>query len=137
MLLTQRLDILGMNPNECWGFCISERKKRMYTVLIILEIFVGILLMIVVLMQASKGGGLAGSLGGSALGMTFGVRRTSDFLTKTTTVLATIFMILALVINLTVLPRSTATEQSVIQSSPQPTTLPPQPSQPAAVPPSR
>ncbi|HAL55111.1 MAG TPA: preprotein translocase subunit SecG [Bacteroidetes bacterium] len=109
----------------------------MYTFFIILEIIVGILLTIVVLMQASKGGGLAGTLGGSALGMTFGVRRTSDFLTKTTTILATLFMVLALFINLVVLPRGGKDEQSLIQSSPQPTSLPPaaQPSQPAATPP--
>ena len=109
----------------------------MYTLFIAIEIFVSILLMIVVLMQASKGGGLAGTLGGSSLGMTFGVRRTSDFLTRTTSILATIFMILALFINMVVLPRGSTSEQSVIQSSPQPTSLPPmqQPSQPAATPP--
>lgn len=109
----------------------------MYTFFIIVEIIVAVLLMIVVLMQASKGGGLAGSLGGSSLGMTFGVRRTSDFLTRTTTILATLFMVLALFINLVVLPKGGRTEESIIQSSPQPTSLPPaaQPSQPAATPP--
>jgi preprotein translocase subunit SecG len=63
----------------------------------------------------------------------FGVRRTSDFLTKTTTILATIFMVLALFINLAVLPRGPRTEQSVIQSSPQPSSLPPV-TQPAPAP---
>jgi preprotein translocase subunit SecG len=105
----------------------------MYTIFISIEILVSVLLMIVVLMQASKGGGLAGVLGTSNLGTVFGVRRTSDFLTKTTTVLATIFMLLALFINLVVLPRGPQTEQSVIQSSPQPS-LPPV-TQPAQVPP--
>lgn len=97
----------------------------MYTFFIAVEIIVSILLMIVVLMQASKGGGLAGTLGTSNLGTVFGVRRTSDFLTKTTTVLATLFLVLALFINLVVLPRAERTTQSVIQSGPQPTTLPP------------
>jgi len=97
----------------------------MYTFFISVEVLVSILLMIVVLMQASKGGGLAGVLGTSNLGTVFGVRRTSDFLTKTTTILATIFMVLALFINLVVLPRGPQAEQSVIQSAPQPTSLPP------------
>ncbi|HOV98231.1 MAG: preprotein translocase subunit SecG [Bacteroidetes bacterium] len=98
----------------------------MYTVLLIIEILVAILLMIVVLMQSSKGGGLAGSFGGSNLGSVFGVRRTSDFLTKATQWLAGIFMVLAIVINLWFLPRGTASRESVIQSGPPPaTSLPP------------
>jgi preprotein translocase subunit SecG len=97
----------------------------MYTFFIAIEILISILLMIVILMQASKGGGLAGTLGTSNLGTVFGVRRTSDFLTKTTTILATLFMVVALFINLVVLPRTERTQQSVIQSGPQPAALPP------------
>jgi preprotein translocase subunit SecG len=97
----------------------------MYTFFIAIEIIVAVLLMIVVLMQASKGGGLAGTLGTSNIGTVFGVRRTSDFLTRTTTILATLFMALALFINLVILPRTERTQQSVIQSGPQPTALPP------------
>jgi preprotein translocase subunit SecG len=104
----------------------------MYTFFIAVEIIISIMLMIVVLMQASKGGGLAGTLGTSNLGTVFGVRRTSDFLTKTTTVLATLFMVLALFINLVVLPRGDSSQQSIIQSGPQPTSLPPA-QQPAPV----
>ncbi|HTY39236.1 MAG TPA: preprotein translocase subunit SecG [Bacteroidota bacterium] len=97
----------------------------MYTFFIAVEIIVSVLLMIVVLMQASKGGGLAGTLGTSNIGTVFGVRRTSDFLTKTTTILATLFMVLALFINLVILPRTERSQESVIQSGPQPTSLPP------------
>lgn len=100
----------------------------MYTVFITLEVFIGVLLIVVVLMQASKGGGLAGSFGGSNIGAVFGVRRTSDFLSKTTTILATAFIVLALFINLFVLPRGEQTQQSVIQSqSPAQGALPPSP----------
>ena len=97
----------------------------MYTFFIAVEILVSVFLMIVILMQASKGGGLAGTLGTSNMGTVFGVRRTSDFLTKTTTVLATLFMAIALFINLVVLPRAEKSQVSVIQSGPQPTALPP------------
>lgn len=97
----------------------------MYTFFIIIEGLVSVLLMIAVLMQSSKGGGLAGSFGGANIGTVFGVRRTSDFLTKTTTVLATLFIVLALFINLALLPRGEQGRQSVIQSSPPPSALPP------------
>ncbi len=97
----------------------------MFTFFMIIEILVSIVLMIAVLMQSSKGGGLAGSFGGTNIGTVFGVRRTSDFLTKTTTVLATLFIVLALFINLFLLPRGEGTKQSVIQSVPPPTAMPP------------
>jgi preprotein translocase subunit SecG len=108
----------------------------MYTFFIAVEVLISIFLMIVVLMQASKGGGLAGTLGTSNLGTVFGVRRTSDFLTRTTTILATLFMVVALFINLVVLPRAEKTQESVIQSGPQPSALPPmqQPAQQQSTP---
>ncbi|MEX1138720.1 MAG: preprotein translocase subunit SecG [Bacteroidota bacterium] len=100
----------------------------MYTLFIAVEMVVSVLLIVVVLMQASKGGGLAGSFGGSNIGTVFGVRRTSDFLSQTTTILATIFVVLALFINLVVLPRGEQSVQSVIQSqTPAQGALPPSP----------
>ena len=97
----------------------------MYTFAIIIEVLIGILLMLAILMQSSKGGGLAGSFGGANIGTVFGVRRTSDFLTKFTQWLAGIFMVLALVINLWLLPRNQTKQESVIQSGPPPVALPP------------
>jgi len=97
----------------------------MYTFAIIVEVIIGILLMLAILMQSSKGGGLAGGFGGANMGAVFGVRRTSDFLTKFTQWLAGIFMVLALVINLWLLPRGEIKKESVIQSGPPPTALPP------------
>ena len=55
-----------------------------------------ILLVVVVLMQSSKGEGLAGAFGGGGSGLTgavFGGRGAASFLSKATTVLAIIFMI--------------------------------------------
>ena len=103
----------------------------MYTLFITIEMIVSVLLIVVVLMQSSKGGGLAGSFGGSNIGTVFGVRRTSDFLSNATTILATLFVVLALFINLVVLPRGEQAAQSVIQSqTPAQGALPPSP-QPA------
>ncbi|MGB2867086.1 MAG: preprotein translocase subunit SecG [Bacteroidota bacterium] len=103
----------------------------MYTFSIIVEVLVSILLMLAVLMQSSKGGGLAGSFGSANIGTVFGVRRTSDFLTKLTQGLAAAFLILALVINLWLLPKGTQTRESVIQSVPPATSLPPTQTLPA------
>jgi len=89
----------------------------MYTFFVAIEILVSVLLVIVILMQNSKGGGLAGSFGGGNFGTVFGVRRTADFLTRSTTILATTFIVLALLINFFFLPgKGTSSKESVIQS---------------------
>ncbi len=88
----------------------------MFSFLLMVEIVVAILLIVSVLMQASKGGGLAGTFGGGSMGMVFGVRRTADFLIRSTQVLAGIFILLSLVTNIFFLPRVENIE-SVIQRS--------------------
>lgn len=108
--------------------------RYMYTFFLTIEMIVSVLLTIVVLMQASKGGGLAGSFGGSNIGTVFGVRRTSDFLSKTTTILATVFLVLALFINLVVLPKGERATPSVIQSQAPPTGVLPPVQQPETTP---
>ena len=111
----------------------------MFWFLIILEIIVSVLLIVVILMQSSKGGGLAGTFGGGQVGMMFGVRRTADFLTRATQVLAIIFGVLALLINMAFLPRGGPSGESVIQgqgSSQQQSTAPQLPPvQPSTSPP--
>ena len=87
----------------------------MFWFLIVVEIIVSILLIVSILMQSSKGGGLAGTFGGGQVGMMFGVRRTAVFLTRATQVLAIIFGVLALLINIAFLPRSAGSGESVIQ----------------------
>ncbi|MEW6016133.1 MAG: preprotein translocase subunit SecG [Candidatus Zixiibacteriota bacterium] len=68
----------------------------MFTAMVIFHTLVCILLIIVVLMQSSKGEGLAGAFGGGGSGLTgavFGGRGAASFLSKSTTVLAIVFMI--------------------------------------------
>lgn len=60
----------------------------------ILSVIVAILLIGVVLIQKSKGGGLSSSFAGS--NQIMGVRRTNDFIEKATWVLASIICILAI-----------------------------------------
>ena len=64
----------------------------MYGILISLHILISIGLIIVVLLQSSKGEGLAGAFGGSGItGAVFGGRGAATFLSKATTVLAIAF----------------------------------------------
>ncbi|MBI3193646.1 MAG: preprotein translocase subunit SecG [Ignavibacteriae bacterium] len=105
----------------------------MFIILAILEIIVSLLLIIVVLMQASKGSGLAGAFGGSQMGAMFGARRAADFLGKATTVLAVVFIVLCLVINIFTLDSSAGAVESIIQQG-QPTSVP-APAPPQATPP--
>ena len=72
----------------------------LYALLIILHIFVSCSLIILVLLQSSKGGGLAGTFGGSGMaGSVFGGRGAAPFLTKATTVCAILFMLTSLSLN--------------------------------------
>src|SRR5687767_7731393 len=86
----------------------------MVTILMIMLIVVAVLLMGIVLIQSSKGSGLAGTFGGGDASMVFGVRRTADFLVKATTVLATIFLLFSLVTNV-IINKGTGSQESIIQ----------------------
>lgn len=91
----------------------------MFSVLIGIEIVISILLILVILMQSSKGGGLAGTFGGASVGMMFGVRRTADFLTNATQILAIGFGLIALLVNIFFLPRTSVVPESILQRGPE------------------
>ena len=82
----------------------------------IMLVLVAIVLMLVVLVQSSKGGGLAGTFGGTDASMMFGVRRTADFLVKLTTSLATIMLVFSLVTNV-IINKDAGTQESIIQQN--------------------
>jgi preprotein translocase subunit SecG len=67
----------------------------LFTFLLILQTMVALLLITLILMQRSEGGGLAG--GGSPAGM-MSARGASDFLTRGTAILATIFVALSILL---------------------------------------
>jgi preprotein translocase subunit SecG len=62
--------------------------------IIVLSVIVSLLLIGVVLIQKSKGGGLSSSFAGS--NQIMGVRRTTDFIEKATWTLASVIAILAI-----------------------------------------
>lgn len=61
--------------------------------LLVIQVLISICLVIVILLQSSKGGGLAGIAGGLSSSTVFGGRSAANFLTRATTVLATLFFI--------------------------------------------
>ncbi len=85
----------------------------MYALLLTLFILVSALQILVILMQASKGGGLAGSFGTGGMGAVFGSRGTATFLSKLTAGLAAAFMVLALALGL--MKSSEGTGSSMIE----------------------
>jgi preprotein translocase subunit SecG len=91
----------------------------MYSVLVLISALIAIFLIIMVLLQSSKGGGLAGTFGGGNMGSMFGTRRTADFLSKGTWWLGGSLAALALIINLFFLPGKSSESQreSIIQKS--------------------
>mgnify|MGYP003861986823 CR=1 FL=1 len=71
-------------------------------ILLVLFVPVCILLILMVLLQAGKGGGLSSAFGGLGTNQPFlGARGTADFLSKMTIYLAIAFMSLALILSMT------------------------------------
>ena len=78
----------------------------LYILVSVLILIVCILLILVVLVQNSKGGGLAANFGST--GQIMGVRKTADFLEKTTWSLAIALLALTL-ISILVIPNNSST----------------------------
>ena len=67
--------------------------------LIVIHTIVSVLLITVVLMQASQGGGLSGTFGGNAASSMLGGNNAGNVLSRITTWLATLFLTLAVLIS--------------------------------------
>ena len=79
----------------CVTFFFPDKYRRMFTFILVVQAIVAALLVTVILMQKSEGGGLG--VGGSPAGF-MSARGAADFLTRSTTVLATIFVLLSIVL---------------------------------------
>jgi len=102
----------------------------MYILVSVLIFIVCILLVLIVLVQNSKGGGLASNF--SSSNQIMGVRKTTDFLEKATWTLAISLLVLCLAAAMTV-PRNQSAPKSAIeqqiQTTPDPTQTPTFPTQ--------
>ena len=72
-----------------------------YGILIVLHIITSVLLVIVILLQSGKGGGLAGSMGGGVSTAMFGGQGADKLMIRLTSGLAATFMVLAILISIT------------------------------------
>ncbi|MCH7520356.1 MAG: preprotein translocase subunit SecG [Candidatus Marinimicrobia bacterium] len=98
-----------------------------YGILIVFHILVSILLVVVVLLQSGRGGGLAGSMGGGVSTAMFGGQGADKLMTRLTTGLAAAFMVLAILISIAGNPQGTADDSVVRQRAIQRETAPLQP----------
>ncbi|MBD5182262.1 MAG: preprotein translocase subunit SecG [Muribaculaceae bacterium] len=92
----------------------------MYTIVIVLTVIVAILLIGIVLIQKSKGGGLSSQFGGA--GAVMGVRQTNNFLEKTTWTLIACLFVLS-VISAFTMPRNNGGTQLRTQPVEAPATV--------------
>jgi preprotein translocase subunit SecG len=84
----------------------------MYLLITVVAIIICVFLVLIVLVQNSKGGGLAANFQGSTQIM--GVRRTTDFLEKSTWTMAGVLMVLSIVGSI-IISRGEKEQRSVIQ----------------------
>lgn len=89
----------------------------LFGIVIAVHIAVCLMLVLLVLVQSDKGGGLAGSIGGMGGGMNtvFGGRGTANVLTKATTWFAVGFMVVCLALNLIVAHGSSKQVKTTLQ----------------------
>jgi preprotein translocase subunit SecG len=73
-----------------------------FTIFLILIVVVAFLLIVVIMVQNPKGGGLSSSFGGGGTQQLGGVKKTTDFLDKSTWTLATVLLVLILASNVTI-----------------------------------
>lgn len=69
----------------------------LHSIINVLHILICLFLILVILVQQSRGGGLSGSLGAGST-QVFGGRGSANFMTRLTTVMATAFMLTSMLL---------------------------------------
>jgi len=85
-----------------------------FSIFIALIIVVCFLLVLVVMVQNPKGGGLSSSFGGGSQ-QVGGVQKTSDFLDRSTWILASLLLVLILISNVTLTSGSSSQDSKLLQ----------------------
>ena len=85
-----------------------------FTIFLILIVVVAFLLVVVIMVQNPKGGGLSSSFGGGGTQQLGGVKKTTDFLDKSTWTLATVLLALILISNTAIERVSGPTESKAL-----------------------
>ncbi len=97
-----------------------------FAIFLILIVVVAFLLIVVIMVQNPKGGGLSSSFGGGGTQQLGGVKKTTDFLDKSTWTLATVLLALILLSNIAIdggssVSESKAINKEIINDLPNPT----------------
>ena len=88
----------------------------MYNTKLFLIIILSFLLVLVIMVQNPKGGGLASTFGGNSQQIG-GVKKTTDFLDKSTWILASLLFLLILFSNITLNSGNEKTESDLLNNS--------------------
>ncbi len=95
--------------------------NSLYSLLIVLQIFLGLGIIVLVLLQHGKGADMGAAFGGGASGSLFGATGAANFLSRATAVLAVAFFLTSLILAYTVShqPRGTGSVvDNAVQSQP-------------------
>ncbi|NRA91399.1 MAG: preprotein translocase subunit SecG [Psychroserpens sp.] len=95
-----------------------------FTIFLVLIILVAFLLVVVIMVQNPKGGGLSSSFGGGGTQQLGGVKKTTDFLDKSTWALATLLLALILASNFAIPGAGGIQESKVINGEDTEATIP-------------
>ena len=87
-----------------------------FSIFVALIVFVCFLLVLVIMVQNPKGGGLSSSFGGGTQQLG-GVQKTSDFLDRSTWLLATLLLALILVSNITLSSGNETIDSKLLEDS--------------------
>lgn len=105
-----------------------------FTIFLALIVVVAFLLIVVIMVQNPKGGGLSSSFGGGGTQQLGGVKKTTDFLDKSTWTLATLLLALILLSNVAINRGGESADSKALDLN-APTSQPlPAPTQPATSP---
>ena len=85
-----------------------------FSIFLVLIVIVAFLLVVVIMVQNPKGGGLSSSFGGGGTQQVGGVKKTSDFLDKSTWALATLLLALILLSNIAIVGPSNSQESKAL-----------------------
>lgn len=104
----------------------------MQTVLLVAELIVAIALIILVLLQRSEGGALGiGGGGGGGMGGLFSPRGAADTLTRSTAIMAGIFFLICIGLNVLALEGRPESSNSILLNQPASPAVPAAPSVPS------
>jgi preprotein translocase subunit SecG len=95
-----------------------------FSIFLVLIIVVCLLLVLVIMVQNPKGGGLSSSFGGGGTQVVGGVKKTGDFLDKSTWTLATLLIVLILLSNVALKSGLSGSDSKLLQGDETETTVP-------------